>query len=70
VPVGKGVIGKAEILVALEGISPERVTETIPAARQAGHNFRWTFRDFEPGAGGAPESVELTWRVVKDDAGE
>jgi len=66
----KGPIGRAEIVVTLVGIPLERVTETIPTARQVGRAFRWTFRDFEPGEGEEPEGVELTWRVHKDDAPE
>lgn len=66
----KGPIGKADIMVTLVGIAPERVTGTIPTARHVGRAFRWTFRDFEPGEGGQPEGVELTWRAHKDDARE
>ncbi|MEO5618802.1 MAG: hypothetical protein ABIS67_13625 [Candidatus Eisenbacteria bacterium] len=58
-----GTIGTAEIVVTLNGIPLEQVVVTSPEARRAGRTFRWTFHDFEPGSGGAPESVELGWRV-------
>jgi hypothetical protein len=66
----KGPIGRAEIAVTLVGIPPERVTGTIPTARQVGRTFRWSFRDFEPGVGEEPERVELTWRVHQADVRE
>jgi hypothetical protein len=59
----KGTIDTAEIVATLDGIPLERVVATSPAARRAGRTFRWTFHDFEPGSGGAPECVELGWRV-------
>ena len=59
----KGTIGTAEIVATLDGIPLDRVVATSPEARRAGCTFRWTFRDFEPGSGDAPDSVELGWRV-------
>ena len=59
----KGTIGSASITAILEGIPIEWVNGTDPEARRTGRVFRWTLRDFEPGYAGAPESVELGWRV-------
>lgn len=61
----KGTIGAAEIVATLEGIPLERVSSTSSEAQRSGRTYRWTFRDFEPGSGGAPESVELGWRVPR-----
>lgn len=59
----KGTISSARITATLSGIPLERVTESNPQAQRTGRTFRWTLRDFEPGSGGAPEIVELGWRV-------
>lgn len=59
----RGTIGAAEIVATLDGIPLERVVTTSPEARRAGRTFQWTFHDFEPGSGDAPNSVELGWRV-------
>ena len=66
----KGAIGSASITAALDGIPLEWVTGTDPEARRTGRAFRWTFRDFEPGSGGAPGSVELGWRVPAEKVRE
>lgn len=66
----KGPIGRADLAVTLEGIPPERVIRTTPAAQQVGRTFRWTFRDFEPGSGDEPDGVELAWRVHRHDVGD
>jgi hypothetical protein len=59
----KGTIGSASITATVSGIPLEWVTGTCPQAQRNGCTFRWTMRDFEPGSGDAPESVELGWRV-------
>jgi hypothetical protein len=56
-------IGSASIVATVSGIPLEWVSGTSPEALRTGRTFRWTFRDFEPGSGGAPESVELAWWV-------
>jgi len=66
----KGAIGSASITATLDGIPIEWVTGTDPEARRIGRAFRWTFRDFEPGSGTAPESVELGWRVPAEHGTE
>lgn len=64
----KGSIGSASITATVSGIPLEWVTGTRPQARRTGRTFRWTMQDFEPGSGGAPECVELSWRVPVDGA--
>lgn len=66
----KGTIGTAEIVATLDGIPLERVVTLTPEARRAGHAFRWTFHDFEPGSGGTPEDIELGWRIPKSSDGD
>jgi hypothetical protein len=66
----KGTIGTVEIFATLDGIPLDRVVTTSPDAQRADRTFRWTFHDFEPGSGGAPEVVELGWRVAKTREGD
>ncbi|NOT34763.1 MAG: hypothetical protein HOP12_11410 [Candidatus Eisenbacteria bacterium] len=66
----QGTIGTAEIVATLDEIPLERVVAISPEARRVGRSFRWTFHDFEPGSGGAPEGVELSWRIPKRNEGD
>jgi len=62
----KGNIGSADIVATVDGIPLERITGTTPLAHQSGNSFRWTLRNFEPGSDGAPESIELSWRLPSE----
>jgi len=57
-----GTIGKADITITLEGISPAWIQIADPPPRITGKRLHWSFRDFEPGsADGSPATITFDW---------